>query len=175
VIAIFNAILSRSYSPTTKFKYVDESAIRDGVTHVQEMIATQILFPYNPLYPKLMTACGDILPDLSPICSYGELKKVERRFNRIIEDDVGDVWETLFRMGMLGRIVEPVRGESASVGRSDRYRYADFHFNGDGGWGMATDGEYCFHPVFSRRYNMSRPQGDERVVYPANIDLVTLT
>jgi hypothetical protein len=175
VLAIFNAILSRNYRSTGGFRRVEESAIRDGVTHVQEIIAMQILDPYMRLYPRLITACRELLPDLNPISSFSDLAKLERRFKHNIEEDIGSVWGKLFQMGVLGRAVEPVRGGDSHSGQSDRYRYGQFHFNIDGAFGMATHGEYCFHPVFSRAFGMSRREDDRRVVYPANIDLITLT
>ena len=35
--------------------------------------------------------------------------------------------------------------------------------------------EYCFHPVFSRAFGMVRPDNEKRVVYPANVDMLTIT
>ncbi|MGZ8937016.1 MAG: P-loop ATPase, Sll1717 family [Halobacteriota archaeon] len=175
VLAIFNAILSRNHHLTGGFRKVDESAIREGINHVQQIIAMQILYPYERLYPKLIAACREILPDLDPICSFNNLKKIEGRFKRRIEDDVISVWTTLFQMGVIGLVGEHSSVRSSSGWQSERYCYGHFHFNIDGSFGMATDSEYCFHPVFRRAFGIVRRGSDNRVVYPANIDMITLT
>jgi hypothetical protein len=175
VLASFNAILSRNYQLTGGFRQVQEAAIREGVSHVQKIIATQILYPYERIYPKLIGACRELLPDLSPVCSFGAMKKIEKRFERRIEDDIVSLWDTLFQIGVIGRAVAHTPS-SGNVGaqKAERYSYGQFHFNIDGAFGMATDSEYCFHPVFSRAFGITRRNGDTRVVYPDNVDMVTL-
>ena len=145
---------------------MSEDAIRSGIIAVQKLIAAQILLPYEHLYPKLLAQCRTILPDLNPICDYGRLRKIEGRFKHLIEEDITSVWNSLFEMGVLGRAV----GNDGSA-VTDRYCYGQFHFNIDGAFGLATNGEFCFHPVFSRAFGMTRRSADKRVVYPANIDL----
>jgi hypothetical protein len=166
VLLSFNWILSRNFLSSGGFRQVSETAIREGVTQSQSIIADQILHLYQRLYPRLLSACREILPDLNPICSFSELKKVENRFKRRVEEDVISVWDTLFQMGVIGRATTDV---------SDRYCYAHFHFNKDRAFAMATDSEYCFHPVFSRAFGIRRRNPkDKRVVYPANVEMVTL-
>jgi hypothetical protein len=166
ILAIFNSALSAHYSANKTFSAMSEDAIRSGIIAVQKVIAAQILLPYEHLFPKLLAQCRTILPDLNPICDYGHLRKVEGRFKRQIEEDVTSVWTSLFEMGVLGRSI----GHDGSAA-TDRYCYGQFHFNIDGAFGLATDGEFCFHPVFSRAFGMTRRNGDKRVVYPAHIDL----
>jgi hypothetical protein len=178
VIAIFNAILSRNYHSTGSFRNVTELSIREGISHIQPFIAQQILYPYNHIYPELITTCKEILPQLNPICSFSDLSKVERRFPKAIEEeDVYSVWDTLFHIGMIGRVVKPTSNEIIQVGSSDgdRYCYGQFHFNIDGSFGMSTDNDYCFHPIFSMTFGLVRQKDDKRVVYPANVDMITIT
>lgn len=174
VLAIFNASLSLHYKNTKTFTGMSEDAVRSGVSAVQKLIATQILMPYEHLFPKLLTQCRTILPDLDPICDYRTLKKIEGRFHRLIEDDAGLIWNTLFEMGVLGRSTGLNGVDNHDVSKDDRYCYGQFHFNIDGSFGLATDGEYCFHPVFTRAFGMVRRSTDARVVYPANIKLTDL-
>lgn len=168
MLVTFNSILSGNYYASGGFRLISEAEIRDRAIHAQKTIADQILHLYQKVYPKLIAACREILPDLNPICSFSELKKIEKRFKQRIEDDIISVWETLFQMGVIGIAIN-------SQPASDRYCYANFHFNNDRAFGMATDSEYCFHPVFSRAFGIPRRNtGDRRVVYPANIEMVTL-
>jgi len=111
------------------------------------------------------------LRDVDPICDYQSLRRLESRFERTVEEDIGSVWETMFEMGVLGRSTGPTGGEHHGAAGDSRYCYGQFHFNAEMAFGFATDGEYCFHPVFSRAFGMTRRTQDKRVVYPANIDL----
>ncbi|MES0490580.1 MAG: hypothetical protein ABUK01_11335 [Leptospirales bacterium] len=171
ILAIFNSALSYHYKMTNTFTDVTEDAIKQGVQNTQKLIAQQILDPYEKFYPKLLLQCNKILPDLDPINSYNDLKRIKRRFNRVIEDDITSVWETLFEMGVIGRSMNNISTNHDSEIKKQRYCYGQFHYNIEGSFGLATDGEFCFHPVFSRYFGMSRRNGDKRVVYPANIDL----
>jgi hypothetical protein len=171
IIDIFNRTISNHYRREGKFTDISQEAVREGVRDSQRLIASQILHPYEQLYPKLLAACRTILPDLDPICSSAVLRKNQGRFLRKIEDDIGSVWETLFKMGVLGRSTAQTGTHSHKIEVNDRYCYGQFHFNIDGSFGLATDGEYCFHPVFSRAFGMIRRSNDKRVVYPAHIDL----
>ena len=175
VLATFNAILSRNFHATGTFRRVEEQAIRDGVAHVQRIIATQILDRYERIYPKLITMCREVLPDLNPICGYNELRKIEGRFRNRIEDDVVALWDTLFQVGVIGRVAGDGALRDTTEQLPERYCYGNFHFNMDAAFGMATDGSYCFHPVFSRAFGIVRRTADKRVVYPANVDMVTLS
>jgi hypothetical protein len=171
ILAIFNSALSIHYKATKSFSNVSPDAIRSGVSSVQKLIANQILLPFEHLYPELLNLCRNILPDLGPICDFTTLRKMEGRFHRRIEEDVGSVWSKLFEMGVLGRSTGRDGTNSPELENSDRYCYGQFHFNIDGSFGLATDGEYCFHPVFSRAFGMVRRNSDKRVVYPARIQL----
>jgi hypothetical protein len=171
ILAIFNSALSIHYKAAQSFAGVSPEAIRAGVSAVQKLIANQILLPFEHLYPKLLTQCRAILPDLDPICDFSTLRKVEARFHRLIEEEVGSVWTKLFDMGVIGRSTGHDGNNSHQVEQSDRYCYGQFHFNIDGSFGLATDGEYCFHPVFTRAFGMVRRSSDKRVVYPAHIIL----
>jgi hypothetical protein len=60
--------------------------------------------------------------------------------------------------------------------RGDRYCLAHFHYNIEGTFGLSGHDEYCFHPVFSRHFGMARKgDGDQRAVYPANVEIITLS
>jgi hypothetical protein len=161
ILAIFNAALSHHFKATRTFVGLSD----------EQLIAKQILLPFEQLYPKLLGLCRTILPDLDPICDFKTLRRAEGRFERRIEEDIGSVWHTLFEIGVIGRSTDRSGTDSHVQGQSDRYCYGQFHFNTDGAFGFATDGEFCFHPVFSRAFGLIRRSGDKRVVYPAHIDL----
>lgn len=171
ILAIFNSSLRFHYQKYRTFTAISETAVRDGISNVQKIIANHILTPYEQLYPGLLATCRRVLPDLDPISSYSQLRKIEDRFNRGIEDDIPSVWDALFEIGVLGRSTGRSGTHHHDIERNDRYCYGQFHFNIDGSFGLATDGEYCFHPVFSREFGMVRRSPDKRVVYPANINL----
>jgi hypothetical protein len=174
IIFFFNEILRRSFRATGGFREVQPNAVVEGVKEVEEIVAKHVLTPYLTLYPRLITACKDILPDLEPITDYGELKKIGRRFKSVVEDDVGNVWHKLFEMGILGRVV-PQRENCPDFIIRSRYVLGAFHYNIDGSFSLATDGEYCFHPIFSSYFGLARRNPDDRrTVYPANVDDVTL-
>ncbi len=174
-IAIFNGIVARSYERTKQFRQLDEDAIREGISDAEKLIAQQVLVPYYKIYPDLIATCEDVLPDLSAVCTFNELRKIERRFSRRVEDDVRNVWRTLFAMGVIGKVV-PASSQSAGSDRlSSRYCLAQFHYNIDGSFGLSADAEYCFHPVFTRHFGIARKNGDDRrAVYPANVELMTI-
>jgi hypothetical protein len=171
ILAIFNATLSKSLASTGTLRSISEQSIRDGISAVERQIAHQILMPYEQLYPKLVAQCRIILPDLEPISDFSSLRKIEARFDRLIEDDVGSIWHKLFEMGVIGRSVAKSGSDSPKTELDDRYCYGQFHFNIDGAFSVPTDGEFCFHPVFSRALGLIRRNGDNRVVYPAHINL----
>lgn len=171
VLAIFNAALSAHFKATGTFRQTSEAAVRDGITSVEKLIAKQILSPYEQIYPRLLAQCRSILPDLDPVCDYAALRKVESRFDRVVEEDVGSVWHTLFDIGVIGRSVGKAASDTVIGAGDERYCYGQFHYNIAGSFSMPTDGEFCFHPVFSRAFGMLRRNGDKRVVYPAHIDL----
>lgn len=172
-IAYFNAIVCRSWEDTGGFRNITEDALRDGVAEIQTLVANEILYPYRVQYPILIQRCSEILPDLSPICSFADLKRVESRFNRRIEDDISDLWRVLFDIGILGRVIPP-RDAGPLPQSPERYCYGAFHFNSQTDFGMATDSEYCFHPAFTGAFGMHRRDGDLRMVYPAHVELLSL-
>ena len=171
ILFIFNAALSEQFRKHKTFENVKGELVRKAVTESQRFIGEQMLTLYRNVYPKLLTEARKILPDLEPICDYQSLRKIESRFNRNIEDDVVSIWDTMFEMGILGRSTTKSGDLSNPPMDESRYCYGQFHFNADSGFGLATDGEYCFHPIFARYYGMARRKEEQRVVYPANIDL----
>ena len=173
IIAIFNAIIARAHDSGGGEKFTPE-CIREGVSDAEKLIARQVLVPFYKIYPDLITTCEDILPDLAPVCSFNDLRKIERRFAHRVEEDVTNIWRTLFSMGVLGKVVGAVTDRPQFV-RGDRYCLAHFHYNIEGAFGLSTHEEYCFHPVFSRHFGMVRSGSDDRrAVYPANVELITL-
>jgi hypothetical protein len=175
VIAIFNSIIARSHDSGRPDHRLTEDDIRSGVLDAEKLIAQQVLVPFYKIYPDLISSCEDILPDLSPVCTYNDLRKIERRFSHRIEEDVRSIWRTLFAMGVLGKIVNEGRTETAGAPKDARYCLATFHYNIEGTFGLETQEEYCFHPVFSRHFGISRKNtADRRAIYPANVDMITL-
>jgi len=139
---------------------------------VEKLIAKQILMPYEQIYPQLLAQCRKVLPDLDPICDYNALRKIENRFKGVIEDDIIDVWHTLFEVGILGRSANQSGLDSHENIDDGRYCYGQFHYNIDGAFSLPTHGEFCFHPVFTRAFGIVRKNAkDKRVVYPAQINL----
>jgi hypothetical protein len=175
VVATFNAILARNFDATGGYRKIGEDAVVAGVRHVQKLIAHDVLYHYEQIYPRFIAVCRETLPELEPICTYAQLQKLHRRMAGRIEDDIPSAWEKLFQMGVLGRSERYLQSSSRSFAEGDRYCYGMFHFNSDSALGLASDGEYCFHPVFSRAFGIARRTGDSRVVYPANVDMVTLS
>jgi hypothetical protein len=174
VIAIFNAIIARSYDSTRQMRTLDAQSIREGVGDAEKLIAQQVLVPYYKIYPDLIAACEDILPDLGPVCTFDDLRKVERRFKNRVEEDVRNVWRALFAMGVLGKVVHASDSAPDYV-RSSRYCLAQFHYNIEGSFGLSDKSEYCFHPVFSRHFGVTRKNSDDRkAVYPSNVDIPAL-
>jgi hypothetical protein len=175
VVATFNAILARNYEWTGGYRQVSEDALKQGVSHAQKLIAHDILYHYEQIYPRFVSVCRETLPELEPICKYGQLHKLERRMTSRIEEDIPSVWDKLFQMGVIGRVDREIPIGSTAEAGNDRYCYGVFHFNSDSALGLATDGEYCFHPVFSRAFGIVRRGSDRRVVYPAKVDMVPFT
>jgi len=175
IIYYFNEILRRNYKTTGGFRQIQPKSVVEGVKEVEKIVADHVLTPYAGLYPKFISACRDILPDLKPICTNSDLDKIVRRFKDRIEDDVTDVWHKLFDMGILGKVVPPNESCPDFI-RSSRYVLGAFHYNIDVSFSVATDAEYCFHPIFSTYFGIARREsGDIRTVYPANVDDVTLS
>ena len=172
ILLIFNIALSEQLRRAGTLTGMTEDVLRKGVSDAQRIIADQIFAPYKLLYPKLLAQGKKILPDLEPICSYRALRQVEGRFSRLVEEDITSVWHTSYEMGVLGRSTGPKGDTHHSSANSQSFCYGQFHFNAEMDFGFATDGEYCFHPVFSRAFGMiRRNNNDSRVVYPANINL----
>jgi len=175
VVATFNAILARNFDATGGYRRIGEDAVIDGVMHVQKLIAHDVLYHYEQIYPRFIAVCRETLPELEPICTYSQLQKLERRMSSRIEDDIPSTWEKLFQMGVIGRAERLMSNSAQPAAVGSRYCYGMFHFNSDSALGLASDGEYCFHPVFSRAFGIVRRNNDRRVVYPANVDMVTLS
>jgi hypothetical protein len=174
-LMIFNHMLSRAKSDSGGWRRISDEAMREGVGEAEELIARHILKPYLSKYPRLLDACADILPDLNPICSNSDLAKIGRRFKSRHEEEITNVWKTLYLMGVLGRVVDAPTSEVPPEMRSARYCFGEFVFNGAPSLGLATDQTYCFHPVFTRFFRIPRRDTDDkRVVYPANTEMVVL-
>lgn len=174
-IMIFNRMLSRAKADAGGWRRVSEESMREGVSDAEDLIARHILQPYFVKYPRLLDACSDILPDLNPICSNSDLVKIGRRFKGRHEDEINNVWKTLYQMGVIGRVVEGHPSEIPIEMRSARYCFGEFVFNGAPSLGMANDQNYCFHPVFTRFFRIPRRDTDDRrVVYPSNTEMVML-
>lgn len=174
-IVLFNNMLSRARADTGGWRRIPEEAMREGIAEAEELIAQHILVPFRSKYPRLIDACTDILPDLNPICSDSDLSKIGRRFKGRHEEEIQNVWKTLYQMGVLGRVVEESVADVPPEMRSARYCFGEFVFNGAPSLGLATDQSYCFHPVFSRFFRIPRRDTDDRrVVYPANTEMVVL-
>lgn len=170
IIHIFNRILSHNIRLWGGVKRIDSDCIKKGVSDASSIIADSILAPFWNLYPNLLTACQDVLPNLEPICSGASLRKVQRRLDSRKDDNVASPWNTLFDIGILGQVVEP----SSEHKISDYYCYGEFHYNTSGHeFGLATDRLYCFHPVFIRKFSMQKfDKNLAKTIYPNAIDFI---
>jgi hypothetical protein len=168
-IAAFNFILSKNYLSTNSFRSITTDSIKDGISEAERLIAAHILFPYETLYPKFILACRDILPELHPINQYHDLTRIENRFKSRMEDDIHSVWHTLYNIGALGRVIAR---DSLPSTRESRYCLGEFHFNSGGTFGFSRGETYCFHPVFTQSFRITRaPGSDMRAIYPSNVEI----
>lgn len=175
MIYIFNTLLSRSFAATGGFRFIDGRTIVEGIKEAEMRISDQILTPYKAIFPILLDACSSVLPEVEPICRFKSLKGVEERFKLRIDEEVFSVSQTLFQMGVLGKVV-PNAGQRPAYIKTSRYALAEFCFNSySSSLSCQQDDEVCFHPVFSRTFGMKRSDPDEkRVIYPAGVDFVAL-
>jgi len=169
ILMYLNEIARLSYELTGGWRF-EGDAIKMGIERREEFVAAEILRPYEFLYPDLRQALVEIMADLPPIFSFGQLDRLLSRIRRSFELERQQLRELLFNMGIIGLVVSdsrPAKGRSVS----DIYTYAEFHFNSSRDVGFSSKAEYCVHPVFSRYFGCFRNRrGDQRVVYPANVD-----
>jgi len=166
ILHVFNTILARNFENSGGFRRVSEDAIITGVSHTQRFIYEQVFHLYKQMYPRLIRACHEVLPDLTRVFTYAEMDRVNGRFKQRIEDDVESVWHVLYDIGVIGRVVT-----AEEQGTTAAYCYGQFHFNSDMAFARATGSEYCFHPVFCQAFGVLPRQGDPRAVYPSKLDL----
>ena len=132
-ILVFNRILSLSQERFGSFSQIGPGDIRDGVEAIEPTIANHILAPYNLVYPQLLSACRDVLPQLPPICDLSHLDQVGRQFKGRIENEIcGNPWRVLVDMGILGEVIadderqelagEPRGGEASAYQSRSRAR-----------------------------------------------------
>ena len=168
-ILIFNAIISRAFQQDSGFARIDSDHIREGVAAAEKLIADQALVPFERIYPKLIQACYDVLPQIHQVSGYGELRIHEKKFKNRIEADIKNVWKTLYYMGIIGTV------DTHFSPPSDRYVFASFHFDEKATFGLSHEARYCFHPAFSKRFGVTRRAVDGRKsIYPANVEMLLL-
>ncbi|MEM9014971.1 MAG: hypothetical protein AAGB02_07670 [Pseudomonadota bacterium] len=167
-ILIFNRAIRASKEEIGSWRRLTGNAVRYAVEQTETELAKHILLPYQTVYPKLLRACQAVMPELPPICEKRDLDKVGSRFKGRIEEDVFDVWNTLFEIGILGYVEN---NPTPSFVDDDRYVYAFFKYNSSSPIAFRNECQYCVHPLFSRYWSLNRPAGSSlQFVYPANIE-----
>ena len=167
-ILIFNRAIRMSKEEIGSWRKLTGSAVRKAVEKTETELAKHVLLPYQTVFPQLIRACRSVLPELPPICEKSDLDRLGSRFKGRIEEDVFDVWETLYDIGILGYV-----DEDPTVADIDynRYVYGYFKFTSTSPIAFRNDCQYCIHPLFSRLWSLKRPAGSAlKFVYPANIE-----
>jgi len=161
-IMAFNHIARSSYKELQNWRKFSPNAIVDGVRSAEELIAEEILKPYNAIYNNITKNLNSVMGDLPPIFSYGDL---HRRINRIKSNyqmTYNEMVEILFRMGVIGRICNDQKG--------GKYTNAEFFYNFSGNISFSGDDILCFHPIFSQYFKSNRKRnGDNRIIYPHGV------
>ena len=149
-------------------KWITADAVVKSVTANEGQIATHNSTLHKRRFPRFLTALDDIMPNMDSIVDIAKLRSLETQFKGRYEDEITDVWRTLYAMGALGYADEILQKKSEE---SDRYFYADFYFTTPNSINFRKGMLYCVHPLFSRKWNMKKPKKYEtRFVYPANIE-----
>lgn len=165
VLLIFNRILSTAIQSGSYFE-LRPSYVTSGTSEVIGNIVEHVLYPYRIMYKTFVETCLDVLGDLPPVCSLGELDAVASRFKDRMEPDITNVVRTLHDIGIIGTVAEQ---QSQSIhGGSQRYVYGVFHYNSNEGFPKSNLRRYCLHPIFRRWTGATRRNNDE-VVYPAHV------
>jgi hypothetical protein len=172
-IILFNNILLKTHIHTGGFRSIDEKSIRAGVSEGEKYVGAQILKPFEEIYPKLLKSSHLLLGTLPAICDESDLDKIHGRFKDRVEDDILDIWGTLYEMGVIGMIdAEDIKQTPSGDGISGdgKYVYAKFHFNSDFTFSKSDRQHYCIHPIFSRYYGLVRSKGSNMMaLYPKGI------
>ncbi len=168
MLLLFNRAVRKSKEERGSWRFITANAVRSAIEQTETELARHILHPYNTVYPLLLQACDNVLPELPVVCTKSDLDRVGSRFNRRIEDDIVDPWRVLFDIGVIGYVEE---NPSGRVLEGERYVYGYFKFNSPSPIAFRNDALYCVHPLFSRLWSMSRSSEHRaKCVYPANIE-----
>lgn len=172
-IMIFNRAITLSKREIGSWRRITAKSLRQAVEESETKLAMHILRPYEAVYPLLLDSCRHILPQVPAIAEMSDLDAAAHKFKRRMDDDILDVWQTLYDMGVLGYIDEVAVGNKID---SDRYVYGAFKYNSPSPIAFGNNQRYCFHPLFSRLWSMQRRPGEEnRCVYPAQLEHFRLT
>jgi hypothetical protein len=164
-LMIFDAAIVSSHKFSGSWRSLDHAAIVRAVESQEPLLALQVLQPYRSLYPDLLTAAQDVLPELPPICTLSDLDRVGARLRKMTRHETNNPWETLYQIGVLGYIDERPRGPS-----NEKYEYGRFHFNSNKSITFAAGRKYCVHPIFSGSWDLKRDDRHLKCVYPADVD-----
>lgn len=164
LILVMNHVARNSFKELDNFRMFSAEAIVKGVSEAEELIAEEILKPYQFVYQKINKELKNTMGDLPPIFSYGKLQKCLSRISKKIDIDNYELTRILFQMGIIGRVRRDQKNEI--------YTNGDFFFNFSGNISFSGDDILCFHPIFSRFFNCNRRRnGDKRLIYPNGITL----
>ncbi len=149
---------------------ITSSAIKKSVSYWETDFGTSVLKPYEKLYGKLLAAVEDVMPELPLFFSLADMDRLGHRFKDRIEEEISNPWELLYQMGVVGFVGRNSNDVQVDPD-SERYVYAYFCYNSTTPISFANHRVYCVHPLFSKRWQMKRPEAyKEKFVYPANVE-----
>jgi hypothetical protein len=149
-IILFNSMLLRTHVHTGGFRAIDEDAVVSGIAEGEKFVAAQILKPFEEIYPKLIRSTRILLGNLPVICEECDLDRINGRFKERVEEDIFDVWGTLYEIGVLGMLDsgDTETKDETLISDSDPetfkgYLYARFHFNSNDAFSKSNRQKYC--------------------------------
>ena len=168
-LMIFDAAIVRSHKSNGSWRNIVAEEIVRAVEIKEPMLVNQVMQPYRTIYPELLRASQMMLPELSPICTLGDLDRVKARFGKACEHETEYPLHTLFEIGVIGYVDEQATGEF-----NERYEYGRFHFNSVKPITFANGRKYCVHPIFSGSWGLQRTDDRMKCVYPADVEEIPL-
>jgi hypothetical protein len=165
VILIFDAAIVMSHRLKGTWRFIEPEAIVKAVEAQEPYMAREIMNPYEYRYPELLASAQEVLPDLPPICSLGELDGVIAHIRKRCQHETDDPRRVLFDIGILGYLQEENLVKQSSV----HYEYGYYHFNSIRPITFASSKRYCIHPIFSGSWGLVRPDKKMKSLYPADI------
>ena len=167
LIVLLNHISVLSRRKTGSYRTIAAEAVVEGVAKKEVFLAKEALAPFEFTHQGIVRGLSKCMCDLPPIFSYGDLRRVVRRVCKSFDLDSDQFIALLFRVGVIGKLCPD---DSDGVFDRGLYTYAEYFFNARSMAAFPTEGQYCFHPLFSKYFSAaSRRNGDTRVIYPHRV------